>query len=142
MWSPDNSRERINRVIEKATGTLDVYAEIVVDDQQVDLLAQAAKRGVKVRLITSPSSGEDTSSSAPGLDALQSGGVKVRLVSSPYTHAKAFVADGALAFVGSENISTASLDFNRELGVVLADRDAIQRISAAFERDWTKGVER
>jgi cardiolipin synthase len=40
--------------------------------------------------------------------------------------------------VGSENISTASLDRNRELGVLVSDRRAITRLRATFEQDWVR----
>lgn len=138
VWSPVNSRERINSVINAATRTLDVYAEVAEDTRQIALMTEAVKRGVAVRLITSPS----TTGESKGLDALQAGGVKVRYVRSPYIHAKMFVADGVFAYTGSENITTTSLDFNRELGILLSDRPAIQRMLEAFEKDWNKGVDR
>ncbi len=37
--------------------------------------------------------------------------------SALYIHAKVIDVDGAKAFLGSENFSTASLEYNRELGV-------------------------
>ncbi len=138
VWSPVNSRERINQVINTATRTLDVYAEVAEDTRQIALMTEAVQRGVVVRLVTSPS----TTGESKGLDALQAGGVKVRYVRSPYIHAKMFVADGAFAYTGSENITTTSLDFNRELGILLSDGPAIQRMLEAFEKDWNKGVER
>lgn len=138
VWSPVNSRERINSVINAATRTLDVYAEVAEDTRQIALMTEAVQRGVVVRLITSPS----TTGESKGLDALQAGGVKVRYVRSPYIHAKMFVADGAFAYTGSENITTTSLDFNRELGILLSDGPAIQSMLQAFEKDWNKGVDR
>ena len=143
VWSPVNSRERINGVINAATNTLTVYAEVTQDDEQVQLLVDAKKRGVDVRLIVSPSSSEeDGGGNAADLDKLQKGRVKVRYVTSPYIHAKMFVADDTLAFIGSENISTTSLDFNRELGILISDQIAIQRLNTAFEKDWDKGKNR
>ncbi len=144
VWSPVNSRARIDGVIRAATRTLEVYAEVVQDKKQVALLAETAQRGVAVRLIISPKSSTPTGDSPDetGLDALQAAGVSIRHVKSPYIHAKAFVADGGLAFVGSENVTASSLDFNRELGILFTDAAAIQRLAATFEKDWQKGVER
>jgi phosphatidylserine/phosphatidylglycerophosphate/cardiolipin synthase-like enzyme len=51
-------------------------------------------------------------------------------------HAKMMVADGRLAFVGSENISAASLDRNRELGLMIADQQVISRLQKTFQVDW------
>lgn len=138
VWSPVNSRERINSVINAAMRTLDVYAEVAEDTRQIALMTEAVQRGVVVRLITSPS----TTGESKGLDALQAGGVKVRYVRSPYIHAKMFVADGAFVYTGSENITATSLDFNRELGILLSDGPAIQSMLQAFEKDWNKGVDR
>ena len=141
IWSPLNSRQRVDGVIRSANKTLIVYAEEVRDDDQTQLLADTAKRGVDVRLITSPPSSSDDSGSAD-LDLLQKGGVKVRFLKSPYIHAKAFIADGALGAVGSMNISMTSLEFNRELGILIQDTSALSRITQAFDKDWNKATDR
>ena len=53
---------------------------------------------------------------------LESDGVHVVLypdtASALYIHAKVIDVDGTKAFLGSENFSTASLDYNRELGLI------------------------
>ena len=141
IWSPSNSRERVDGVIRSANSTLIVYAEEVRDDEQTQLLADTAKRGVNVRLITSPPSSSDDSGSAD-LDLLQKSGVKVRFLKSPYIHAKAFIADGTLGAVGSMNISMTSLEFNRELGILIQDTSALLRITQAFDKDWNKATDR
>jgi phosphatidylserine/phosphatidylglycerophosphate/cardiolipin synthase-like enzyme len=51
-------------------------------------------------------------------------------------HPKDVVVDGKEAFVGSENLSTSSLDRNREVGLLLADPVAVRSLEATFERDW------
>jgi phosphatidylserine/phosphatidylglycerophosphate/cardiolipin synthase-like enzyme len=141
IWSPVNSRERVDGVINQATQTLIVYAEEVNDDKQTQLLIDTAKRGVDVRLITSPPSSADDSSSSD-LSLLQKGGVKVRYVKSPYIHAKVFIADGTFGAVGSMNMSITSLEFNRELGILIQDKTALSRIAQAFDKDWNKATDR
>jgi phosphatidylserine/phosphatidylglycerophosphate/cardiolipin synthase-like enzyme len=47
------------------------------------------------------------------------------------------LADGTLAYVGSENFSAQSLDGNRELGVLVADPTALARITSMFQLDWS-----
>ena len=54
-----------------------------------------------------------------------------------YVHAEAIVVDGRRAFVGSDNLLTASLDHNRELGVIVADPSAIQRLESTCDGAWT-----
>jgi cardiolipin synthase len=143
VWSPINSRVRIGAVISTTRRTLDVYAEEVQDDEQTQALVNAAGAGSVVRLLISPprdSASEDAN--AADLDRLQRGGIRVRYLSKPYIHAKVFVVDDALAFIGSQNISTNSLEFNRELGVIVSDATAARRIAETFAKDWNSGVER
>jgi len=147
VWSPDNSRTKIDALIEGAQKTLDVYAASTLDDEQLGLLAAAQKRGVKVRLMTSArGSGDGEDAAAGDLDRLQRARVKVRYLKSPLVHAKTFLADygepNVLGFVGSVNITTQSLDFNRELGILIADETALSRLQEQFEADWEKAVDR
>ena len=46
------------------------------------------------------------------------------------------VVDGQVAFVGSENISTASLDRNREVGILIADQAVLNTLQQTFQQDW------
>jgi phosphatidylserine/phosphatidylglycerophosphate/cardiolipin synthase-like enzyme len=73
------------------------------------------------------------------LRSLAAAGARVRLYpdtsAALYIHAKLIVADGARAFVGSQNFSTASLQYNRELGVLTADPVVIAAVQATFNRD-------
>jgi cardiolipin synthase A/B len=143
VWSPVNARERINRLINSARESLIVYAASSKDDEQIALLAAARKRGVDVRVLTSPPrSGDANDPDEPDLDTLQRARVNVRYLKSPIVHAKVFVADGRLAFVGSVNISAQSLDFNRELGILVSDPKALARIATTFDADWAKAIER
>ncbi|RLF33482.1 MAG: hypothetical protein DRN08_05460, partial [Thermoplasmata archaeon] len=58
-----------------------------------------------------------------------------------FVHAKVFLVDGVRGFVGSENISTNSLDNNRELGIIFEDDDSVERLAAQFEADWAVAAE-
>ncbi len=134
VLSPVNSRADLLALIGRAKRSIDVYAEEVQDAAVENALAAAQKRSAQVRLI----SNEGDSSNTRGLALLTGAGVQVHLLKSPYIHAKLIVVDGTMAFVGSENISTASLDRNRELGVLLSDHSAIKRLESVFERDWAR----
>jgi len=66
--------------------------------------------------------------------------VQVREDPRLYMHAKIIVVDGKIAFVGSENISTQSLDQNRELGIIVSDAGVLNTLQQTFQEDW--GVSR
>lgn len=131
--SPTTSRRVLRSLIDGATRSLDLYAEVVRDPEMIAALSAAADRGVRVRLVMSGEAGDDQ---ADERAALAAAGVEVRLVSSPYIHAKLILADGALAFVGSQNLTATSLDQNREVGILLDDATALRRIARTFDQDF------
>jgi phosphatidylserine/phosphatidylglycerophosphate/cardiolipin synthase-like enzyme len=133
--SPANSRADFLALIQSAQKQIDLEAEELQDQEIEDALGHAAQRGVVVRaIIPTPSGGADANE--PGQRRLAGAGVKVRRLEHPYIHAKAILVDGQEAFVGSENISSQSLDQNREVGIVTVDRAAVARLEQTFSHDW------
>lgn len=133
-WSPINSRRKLSALIRRAETSLDVECPYLLDEDTEDLLVDAALEGVRVRLVTSPSSRADINAQA--LSRLGDAGIEVRYLPSPSVHAKLLIADGERAFVGSVNLSATSLDFNRELSVLVDHPDALGTLLATFGRDW------
>ena len=133
--SPTNARSELLALIAGAERNLDVYAEVIRDPEFVAALSDAVARGVAVRVVMS--GGEERQ--LVELRQLATAGVAVRLVSSPYIHAKLFLADGERAFVGSQNMTATSLDQNRELGLVIDEPGAVERIGRVFAADFGSG---
>lgn len=133
-WSPINSRRKLSALIRGASTTLDVECPYLLDEEIESLLMDAARRGVRVRFVTAPSSEADINARA--LSRLDAAGIAVRYLPSPYVHAKVVIANGTKAFVGSVNLSATSLDFNRELSILVAHPDAVGTLLATFEKDW------
>ena len=129
--SPTNSRHELLALIDGATTSLEVYAEVLRDPETLAALGDAAGRGVEVRVIVSPNA--DFSEARAQLVAA---GVDLRLLSRLYVHAKVVVADGERAFIGSQNFSATSLDLNRELGIIVDDPVSLARIQRIFETDF------
>ena len=142
IWSPINSRARINAVIASATASLDVYAEVVQDNDQVRLMVEAARRGARVRMIVPPSDGGVTATPTDDMARLRAGGVLVRQLRSPTQHSKVMQSDRKIAFVGSQNVTATSLDLNRELGMLVSDAAVLARLASIFETDWARASER
>lgn len=75
-------------------------------------------------------------------------GVHVRLYpdssSALYIHAKVIVADagrrGQRALIGSQNFSVASLDYNRELGILTRNRTIVAAVRGTLARDYAHGT--
>ena len=74
--------------------------------------------------------------------ALRQAGVEVRElpVRPIYMHAKMIVGN-RIGFIGSENVSKASLDHNREIGVIVENRTELSQLRHQFTDDWESAVQ-
>lgn len=131
--SPQNARSRMLELISNAEHAIDLYAEVIRDDEIIDALSTAAQRGVRVRIIVNaPDDDLDTTVG----DVLVSNGVNLRVTGRIYIHAKAMVLDETATVIGSTNPTATSLDRNREVSLLVEDPIAVARVGAVFERDW------
>ncbi len=139
VWSPTNAQASVLSVINGATRSLAVEDEEMDDPAVTAALAAAARRGVDVTVIMTADPDWDTA-----FTELAKAGAHVRLYaddsSSLYIHAKAIVADagrsGQRVLVGSQNFSVASLDYNRELGILTSNKALVAAISATLASDY------
>ncbi|TAK76276.1 MAG: hypothetical protein EPO11_04420 [Gammaproteobacteria bacterium] len=131
IWSPDNSRAQLMKLISQAHDTIDIYAQDLNDYRIIGSLAKAARKGVNVKIITS------ANLRAGKLNYLTRAGVKIHRNEQHYIHAKVFIIDQQKAVVGSINLTSASLDDNRELSVVTEDTNVIKQLLTVFDKDWT-----
>jgi phosphatidylserine/phosphatidylglycerophosphate/cardiolipin synthase-like enzyme len=104
-------------------------------------LDAASARGVSVRAVMT-----ESPSDLSELTALAQHGLHVILLSTSkvYIHAKVICADcsatSGTAFLGNENFSASSLDYNRELGAITRSTVAIRAIGAALDVDAAAGT--
>ncbi len=134
--SPLNSRNVFLALINGAHKSLAVEAEEMQDSEVEQALVNAARRGTQVQAILPvPGNGSSDSNNA-GIATIRQGGIQVKEDPRLYMHAKIIIVDGQKAFVGSENISTASLNRNRELGIVVSDQTVLTTLRQTFQQDW------
>jgi phosphatidylserine/phosphatidylglycerophosphate/cardiolipin synthase-like enzyme len=126
--APTSARRQLMELCSRATRSLDIYSEELNDPGVERLLWSRAGRGVRVHVLLP--AGTRTAALA-GLRHR----VGIRTLANPYIHAKVIVADGRLAFVGSENLSSTSLDRNREVGLFIRGK-TVAELSKVFARDW------
>jgi len=140
VWSPVNSRTKMLGVIDDATQTIDIYSEEFTDPQCMNALVNAAKRGVIVRVIAASHTNNGRNENAPALAILNANGAQAKMITSLYIHAKMVLADYAMpdqvAYLGSENLGTVSLDHNRELGILITERPILDHLESIFSKDW------
>lgn len=133
--SPVNSRSTFTSLINSAHKTLLIEAEEMQDSGIEQAITTAGQRGVNVEVIL-PAPGGSSDSNSRGIRAISRAGIHVEEDTYLYMHAKIIVVDGQRAFVGSENISTASLEQNRELGILVSDQNVLSTLQQTFQQDW------
>ena len=139
VWSPTNAQASVLSVIDGAARTLAVEEEEMDDPAVTSALEAAAQRGVRVTI---------TMTADPEWDQafaeLTRAGAHIRLYADSasvlYIHAKTIVADAGLpgqqVLVGSQNFSVASLDYNRELGILTRIPAVVSAIAATLASDY------
>lgn len=132
--SPLDARPRLAAAIDAARTTLLLEIEEISDADLLARLGVAHGRGVAVSVLV-PAADRSAATSA-AVATLQADGIPVRALPSPTLHAKAMVMDATMAYVGSVNFTRASLDDNRELGLLLDDRGDVSRVASTITGDW------
>ncbi len=143
VWSPVNAEARITSLIDSAEKTIVASTENLGAKAIDAAFVRAAKRGVKVRIVTPlcDQNADPLRNVKPVLE-LDRKSVDARVIAppathdEPYPHAKMMIVDGKRAFLGSINFSENSLKHAREVGIVVDDHAAISAFSSAFESDW------
>jgi cardiolipin synthase A/B len=109
----------------------------------VDLLGQAARRGVDVRLLLPGISDVPLVRHAGHghFGDLLASGVRVFEYQPAILHAKTLVADDYVTVIGSSNLDFRSFHFNAECNVLILDGQIAQRMVRAFEVDLAKSRE-
>jgi phosphatidylserine/phosphatidylglycerophosphate/cardiolipin synthase-like enzyme len=144
--APVNAVTRLVEHTQRARRTLDVYSELLGNPTLESEIAAAVERGVRVRLITplevNGATAVEQEQHLASLRALEGVGVEVRVsvppetAERPYMHARAAIADGAAAYLGSVSLSFDASAFNREVGVLLTDERVPRRLRQQFEEDF------
>ena len=138
LVAPVNARDQLVTFIQTAKKSIDLEGEELSDYKIANALVAAQKAGVKVRAVVADNA--PTASQMSVVAQLKAGGVAVVSLGNPYIHAKAMVVDGAQAYVGSENFTTGSLQYNRELGLITTNAPTAATIGATIAKDFAAGT--
>jgi len=138
VWSPGSQAEML-AVIEGAHHSLSIENEEMGDPTITSALVAAAKHGVKVEITMTKNSYYDSD-----WNAIVGAGGHVHLYDDGrtdlYIHAKTTIADAGFddqrIYVGSINFSRASMDYNRELGIITTDATIVNDVNAVVTRDY------
>ncbi len=136
--SPNSSREQLTQLVSQATSSIFIETEVLDDPSMIHMLQQKAKTIPVMILLPSLSQLPANEKIA---HKLQESGVRIKTMSSPYVHAKLLIVDEKTAYIGSINLTTQSMDENRELGIVISEQDILASLDSYFAFDWERATE-
>jgi len=139
VWSP-GSQARMLAVINGARHTLSIECEEMDSPAITSAIVAAARRGVTVEVTMTANSEYDSD-----LNAIVDAGGHVHLYADGYSdlyiHAKTTIADARLRsrkiYIGSINFSSASMNYNRELGIITSGATIVKDVDSVVETDYT-----
>jgi phosphatidylserine/phosphatidylglycerophosphate/cardiolipin synthase-like enzyme len=131
LFSPNALNAYLN-LIKSAKSSILISSEEMIQPQVISALEAAAHRGVNVTLLMTASNLD-----ASVKQALEASGVHCDLLGAQnlYIHAKTLVVDDKTAIIGSQNDSTASLVYNRELSIEITNPNLVGQIVSDFH-EW------
>jgi cardiolipin synthase A/B len=122
-----------------ARESIDIQSPYLITDESTAWsLAEARKRGVRVRMLVEGDITDAKPVKFAGraqYEKLMQLGIEIYEYQPTMMHTKAFVVDGVLSVVGSANFDNRSFELNDELNVVVFDRGLASRLRQDFERD-------
>lgn len=128
--------------IAAAERTLDIQTPYLVPDESTSwVLADAAARGVRIRLLVE---GDQTDAKAVkyagrnAYEPLLQAGVEIYEYQPTMMHTKAMIVDGAWSVIGSSNFDNRSFELNDENNIGVADPVFAARLTADFEQDLAR----
>ena len=137
LVAPVNARDQLVAFIQSAKTSIDLEGEELSDYKIANALVAAQKAGVKVRAVVADNA--PTAAQTSVVTQLKYNSIAVVSLGTPYIHAKAMVVDGAQAYVGSENFTTGSLQYNRELGLITTHAPTAATIGQTIAKDFAAG---
>jgi cardiolipin synthase len=128
--------------ITAARKTIDLSSSYFVPDElAIKALVAAAKRGVRVRIIT-PGKHIDSDlvrqASRERWGSMLAAGVRIAEYQPTMYHVKALVVDSQLVSVGSTNFDNRSFSINDEANLNVMDPDFARAQAAIFDADWRR----
>ena len=124
-----NATQQARELVDTATRRLDVMNPYLTDDDMIDRIAAAARRGVSVRLFVSADSNNNTTQNALEHDygLLLDSGVIIYEYPGAVVHAKVIVSDER-ASIGTLNLDAWAMYRNSEIGVTVTDPATVAQL--------------
>lgn len=129
LLSPTSSRKKISYLLDIAQQDIKMYVPYLQDKAIFEIIKKKREEGVNITIITNEPE-EDIF-----FEKLQKLWVEIVFIKRK-VHAKAILIDNKFLYVGSINFSSASMDENMEMGIVLKNKEIIEDFWEVFNWDY------
>lgn len=119
------------------------HAYFIPDENFVEALNDAARRGVDVRLLVPAKSNHIVADwiSRGYFSRMLAAGVRIYRFSEAMVHAKTATIDGSWTTIGTANVDRLSMSGNYEINVEVIDADLAREMELIFQTDLSNSLE-
>lgn len=131
VLSPQNSRNKITKLLEKAENEIKIYIPYFSDEEIVEKIINLKKeKDLEIIAIIPKTAVEDENTIK-----LIRNWIKIYEIPKYKLHSKAILVDEKYLFIWSVNFSEYSFDKNREIGILTKEEKIISKFIDIFEND-------
>jgi len=132
VLSPNYSRDKLTILLNNAKSEIKLYFQYFKDEELEELLIKKAQEWIKISAIISKTSWENDKEK---VEKFQSSWIDVTPLKNEKMHAKMILIDHKYLYIWSINFSNYSFDFNREVGILIKNKEIITKIFSIFTQD-------
>ena len=131
IFSPNSSRIKFEKLFDEAERNIKMYFQYLKDDELVNKLINIKKeKNISIEIII-----PDTATEDENTIKLKNAWINILVLPKYKMHAKAILVDEKYLFIWSINFSTYSIDRNREIWILIKNKNIIDEFLAIFSQD-------
>jgi len=127
---PINCRTAVEMLLNSAEKSIKIHTQYIVDRSVIDILKSRDDVDIKIVVADVGSNDDILNYFWPGI---------ARYLSKPYVHTKSLLIDDKYLMIWSINMSDNSMDRNREIWIIITNRETIDNYKSQFDEDWGNG---
>ena len=133
--SPNYSRDKFSKLFDSSNESIKLYFQYLQDEELEEKLIAKSEKWINVELIVRESFYLEEKEK---ISYLEKKWIKIMPLNKSSMHSKAILIDEKYLFIWSINFSSYSLDKNREIWLLLTNKDIIEKFNELFEKDFAK----
>lgn len=134
VLSPFSSRTQMTFLLKNAQKSIKIYAHNFSDTEIMEILFEKHKENIDINIIFPDL--KKVASNEDEIQKIREKNISYKVLEKPEVHAKSILIDDTYLYIGSVNFSSYSIDKNREMGLLIKNKDIIWKFLDIFEDDF------